>query len=213
VGLDLGPFLAATEAEGQAFRREMGAGPDDTVAVFVGRLVPIKRVDLLLEAVALAREAGTSVQLAVVGDGRLRSKLQHRADGLELDRAVRFLGYRHDLPAINAGADLAVLSSDNEGTPVSLIEAAAAGRPAVATEVGGVGDIVTSRSGRLVPAGDPRSFAAALCELAQDPERRRELGREARERVRETFSADRLLDDVSELYAELLAERAGAGRP
>jgi glycosyltransferase involved in cell wall biosynthesis len=99
-----------------------------------------------------------------------------------------------------------VLSSDNEGTPVALIEASAAGRPLVATDVGGVRDIVTPETGRLVAPHDPEAFAAALCELAGDPALRKQLGAAAREHVRGAFSSRRLLADIDRLYRGL-AER------
>jgi glycosyltransferase involved in cell wall biosynthesis len=112
---------------------------------------------------------------------------------------------------IAAGSDAALLTSDNEGTPVALIEAAAAGRPAVSTRVGGVPDIVIEGSGLLGLAGDERAIAANMVRLAEDPELRRRMGSRAREHVRDRFAAPRLLSEVDTLYSGLL-ESAGPAR-
>ena len=103
-----------------------------------------------------------------------------------------------------AAADIAVLTSDNEGTPVALIEAAAAGRPAVATAVGGVPDVVIPGTGVLVPAGDVTALADGVAQLAGDPELRAAMGARAREHVTARFSIDRMLSDIEALYDELL---------
>ncbi len=122
---------------------------------------------------------------------------------------MHFLGYRRDLPAIAAATDIAVLTSANEGTPVSLIEAAAAGSPAVATRVGGVDEVVTPDTGILVPPGDPEAVAAAL-RAARGRSARCEprLGAAARERALSRYPASRLIADIDALYAELLERRA-----
>ena len=124
LGLDLERFFEV-EPSGGGLRDELRAPQAALVVSVVGRLVRIKRVDMLLNAVALARQQGADVRLAVIGDGELRPALE--AQAASLGDAVRFLGFRHDLPSLAAGTDLAALSSDNEGTPVALIEAAAAG--------------------------------------------------------------------------------------
>lgn len=205
VGLDLAPFLRVEPGTG-TWRAELDAGPDALVLTFVGRLVPIKRVDLLIDGVGRARARGVDVSLAVVGDGELRDELQERA--APLGDAVRFLGFRSDLTAIAAGTDLAVLSSDNEGTPVALIEAAAAGVPAIATDVGGVRDIVVDGvSGFVVPPGDVDALADAICAAAAQRPALRRMGLAARAHVADRFAAPRLTADVDALYRRLLHER------
>jgi glycosyltransferase involved in cell wall biosynthesis len=212
IGLDLQQLLAVERSDDAPFRDELDLGPEDVLAVFVGRLVPIKRVDLLIDAFALALTREPRLRLAIVGDGELRSELELRASRLGLAETVRFLGFRSDLSVIAAGSDLAVLSSANEGTPVALIEAAAAGLPAVATAVGGVGDIVTPSTGMLVEEGDVHAFADAMGRLAADRDNRRQLGSAAREHVRGRFAAERLLEDIDRLYRTLLEERHGTMR-
>jgi glycosyltransferase involved in cell wall biosynthesis len=207
VGLNLEPFLSALPAAGQAFRREMGVGADDVLLTFVGRLVAIKRVDLLLRAVARARELGAPIRLAVVGDGALRPRLERLAAEVGVHDHVCFAGYRTQMVPVTAAADIAVLTSDNEGTPVSLIEAAAAETPAVATTVGGVPDVVTPETGVLVPPRDAERLAQGIVALAADPARRATMGEQARRRVTRRFSAARLVSDVDSLYTELLRAR------
>jgi glycosyltransferase involved in cell wall biosynthesis len=208
LGLELDRFLAIDTAPSGAFRDELGAAPDECVALFVGRLVPIKRVDLAIRAVAEARRRGARLRLVVAGDGELRRSLERLAEELGLCGHVSFLGFREDLDRLVEGADLALLTSDNEGTPVALIEAAAGSRPSVATAVGGVRDIVTWETGRLAPAGDVTGVADVLVELAEDPIARATLGKAARTHVRSKYSSDRLLRDIDQLYSVLLAKRA-----
>ena len=207
LGLELDRFLSVTDADRAPVRAELGLRDDEVLATFVGRLVPIKRVDVLLDAVASARARGVPVHLAIVGDGPLRDQLRQQADRLGIADHVAFLGYRRDLAAIAAATDLATLTSDNEGTPVFLIESAAAARPAVATDVGGVREIVTGEGGIVVPPHDSAAFADAVAELAADAPRRRRMGAHAREHVRARFASGRLVADIDALYGELLARR------
>jgi glycosyltransferase involved in cell wall biosynthesis len=143
----------------------------------------------------------------VVGDGVARPELEALARRLGCADAVDFLGYRRNIAAVLAVADAALLTSDNEGTPVALIEAGAAARPAVATDVGGVSDLVVPGTGLLAPPGDESALAAAITELALSKERRREMGAAARRHVAERYAAKRLLADVDALYTQLLADR------
>jgi glycosyltransferase involved in cell wall biosynthesis len=207
LGLDLEPFLSLDLAPDGAVREEAGAAPGDMLFTYVGRLVPIKRPEVMLRALALAREHGAQARIAVVGDGELRPALEELSRTLGCADFVRFLGYRRDLGAIAAASDAALLSSDNEGTPVALIEAAAAGRPAVATAVGGVRDVVVDGAGLLAPPGDVAALAGCMVRLTEDPELRIRMGERAREHVRGRFTAARLLSEMDSLYTKLLAEK------
>jgi glycosyltransferase involved in cell wall biosynthesis len=202
LGLELDRFLELGPPPG---------GRGEAVALYAGRLVPIKRVDLLLRALARARACGAELRLVVLGDGELRPALERLASELGIAGSVTFVGYQPDVLPWLAEADMAVLSSANEGTPVALIEAAAAGRPAVGTRVGGVADVVAEGAGRLVASGDEEALAAALAELARDPPLRLALGAAAREHVRTRYSSERLLGDVDRLYRDLLEARARRG--
>lgn len=207
LGLELDRFLGLPAEPGGAFRDEAGVGAGEVLATFVSRLAPIKRVDVLLRAVSRARELGAPVRLAVVGDGEPRGELEALAESLGIAGAVHFAGYRRDLPAIVGATDIAVLSSDNEGTPVSLIEAAAGARPMVSTRAGGVPDVVVRDAGLLVARGDHEAFAHALVALAGDAALRREMGARARAHVAERYDWRRLVARMSELYDELLSAR------
>jgi glycosyltransferase involved in cell wall biosynthesis len=207
LGLDLAPLAAPADGLREESRARLGIDSGDLLLVFVGRIVPIKRLDLLLQALALARESDPRLRLALVGDGEERPRLERLAAELGIAAAVRFLGYRRELRPFFAAADAAVLSSDNEGTPVSLIEAAAAGLPAVATDVGGVREVVGEEGGVLAPPGDAGALAGALLRMAGDDALRQSLGRAARRRTLERYGAERLLGDVDALYRELIAAR------
>jgi len=209
IGLDLERFAHPDREAAARLRDACGAGGGDVLAGFVGRLVPIKRVDLVLRATAAARQQGVPVRLMVVGDGPCRPRLELLARSLGVGDAVRFLGYLPDASAAAAAADVAILASDNEGTPVALIEAAAAGRPAVATAVGGVPDVVVPGTGVVVPPRDTAALAQGLAQLARDAELRGQMGARARAHVTESFSIDRLLSDVEALYYEMLSTGSG----
>jgi UDP-N-acetylmuramyl pentapeptide phosphotransferase/UDP-N-acetylglucosamine-1-phosphate transferase/glycosyltransferase involved in cell wall biosynthesis len=223
VGLDLAPFQMLEPDAGEAFREEVGTQPDEVLLTFVGRLVSIKRVDVLLRALARARNLGAPVRLAVVGDGEERPALEALADQLGVAEHVCFAGYRADVTHVAAASDIAVLSSDNEGTPVSLIEAGAAGCPVAATSVGGVPDVVPPTSGLLVEAGDAQGLGEAIARLASNPLERARMGARAKSHTAEQFPIHRLLGDADELYYALLSAddeavgplsgAAGAARP
>jgi glycosyltransferase involved in cell wall biosynthesis len=207
LGLELDRFLELPLEPGGPFREELGVGSDEVLATFVGRLAPIKRIDVLIRALARARELGAPLRLAVAGDGEPRAELEALARSLGCGDAVRFLGYRRDLTAIVAGADVAVLTSDNEGTPVALIEAAAGGRPMVATRAGGVPDVVVPGTGVLADRGDHEAVARALADVARDGAGRRDMGTRAREHVAARYRYEALIERMTELYERLLAAR------
>jgi glycosyltransferase involved in cell wall biosynthesis len=207
LGLDLDRFTRLTDADRDAGRAELGLDHRDVTALFMGRLVPIKRVDRLIDAAAGARARGVPLVLVIVGGGELESELRAQASSLGIEDAVRFVGYRADVAPLLAAADLAVLSSASEGTPVALIESAAAGLPLVATDVGGVRDVVVPDAGQLVAQDDSAGLTKALTDFALDPKRRSTCGEAARRHVVDRYAAKRLLRDVQELYDELIARR------
>ena len=194
-----------------SLRAELGIPPETPVVAIVARLVPIKAHEVFLRAARLVCAVLPSTQFLVVGDGERREALERLTAELGLGASVRFLGWRRDLERIYADAWVVALSSRNEGSPVSLIEAMAAERPVVATRVGGVPDLVDDGvTGCLVPPDDPGALAEALVALLQDPERRQVLGKAARERVIPAFAAGRLVADVDALYRELLRAKGVA---
>lgn len=200
IGLPLGPFEQAARHRGE-LRAELGIAQGAPVVVFVGRLVTVKAPEVALDAWRAVRREVPDAQLVVAGAGPLLATLRARGDA-----GVHFLGWRSDTARIVADADLALLTSVNEGTPVALIEAAAAGVPAVATRVGGVPTVVRDgETGLLATAGDVDGIAAAVIALLRDPQRRARMGAAAREHACAGWSAERLLRDLRGLYAELAA--------
>jgi glycosyltransferase involved in cell wall biosynthesis len=199
LGFDLDPFLAV-EAPSGHLRAKLGLGSDVPLLGVIGRLAPIKDHSTLLKALTLL----DGVHLAVLGDGELRNDIEGRAAALGIGDRVHFVGWWLDVASAIADLDVTVLSSRNEGTPVSLIESLASARPVVATDVGGVASVVADRAtGFLVDAGDHRGFASRVKELLDSPELRNRFGSAGRVSVRERYSKERLLADVRALYGEL----------
>jgi glycosyltransferase involved in cell wall biosynthesis len=203
VGLELDPLLGELP-DATAARATLGLPLEGTVVGIVGRLVPVKDHETFLEAAARIARERLGVQFAIVGDGELRDRLAPRAAELLGDR-VTFTGWVEDLPTLYAALDVVVLTSRNEGTPVALIEAAAAAKPVVATRVGGVPEVVLDgRTGALVAPGDAAGVAREIVRLLDDAKVARARGNAARAHVRDRFSARRLEEDMDFLYRELL---------
>lgn len=211
LGLELAPFHPAVSAGlGEEFRRQVEAGGRPVVSI-VGRLVPIKNHELFFEMAALLVERGYRACFAVVGGGSEEARLRGRVAELGLEEHVRFVGWRSDLARVYAGSDVVVLTSRNEGTPVCLIEAMAAGRAVVSTDVGGVRDVLEDgRLGEVVPDGDAGALADAVARLLDDPERRARLGALGCEAAPRRFGVGRLLRDMECLYDELAGTRAAS---
>lgn len=212
LGLDLGPFLALNpSSEAAQARASLDLAPDAVVFGFVGRFVPIKDLPTLLHATRIAVERCPSIQLLLVGDGPQRAETVALARQLALEATLRWAGWQHDLRRIYTAMDVCVLSSRNEGTPVAVIEAMASGKPVVATDVGGVADVLQAEvTGLLVRPGRPSELADAMIRLAQSPELRRALGEQGRRRAAERFGTARLVHEMSTLYQTSLAEKRGS---
>jgi glycosyltransferase involved in cell wall biosynthesis len=187
-----------------AARATLQLPPDAPVVTTLGRLTAIKQHDLFLEMAALVRQRIPAAVFLIVGDGELRADIERRTHSLGLDGAVRFLGWRRDLDVIYGATDVFALTSRNEGTPVALIEAMAAGVPGVSTDVGGVGDVIVSpEMGTCVPQPNAAALADAVVALLESP-RRSERGERARQAVMARFGIDRLVRDVANLYTAML---------
>lgn len=208
LGFDLSTFAAVDEPARQRARRELQIPADaDTVAT-VGRLTAIKQHHLFLDVIAIAARSRPRLIALIAGDGELRAELEAYAAQAGVADRVRFLGWRRDLATIYAATDVFLLTSRNEGTPVALIEAMAAGVPGVSTDVGGVKDVMGSAEiGARVPDGDAAGLAAAVGRYLSDRQGARAAGQRARAAVLERYGLERLVADIESLYRDLLAAR------
>ena len=207
LGLDLDPLLAAPARRGE-LRAELGLAPAVPLVGIVARLVPVKAHETFLQAARAIAPVRPDVVFLVVGDGERRAELEEAARTAGLDARIRFLGWRADLDRLYADLDVVVLTSKNEGSPVALIEAMAAGRPVVSTRAGGVEDVVIDgETGVVVPVGDAAAVARAVVDLLEDPARAERLGTAARASVIAQFASGRLVRDIDALYQRLLAGR------
>jgi glycosyltransferase involved in cell wall biosynthesis len=196
------------EPSGRNIRAELGIAPDTPVVLAVGLLRPQKALDNLIRAVAELAPAHPGLRVLIAGGGPEQEPLEALVRELDLDGTVTLLGARDDVPDLLAVADVAVSSSNFEGTPLAVLEYMAAGKAIVATTVGGIPDVITDGvEGVLVPPRDPRALAAAVGDLLGDPERRARLGAAAQERQQREFTLDATVRRVEELYAELWRAR------
>ena len=194
-----------SETWGAETRRLLGISPGRFVVGWIGRMTGVKRTDDVLVTLQKLRERGVDACLVMVGDGPDREALERRAKQVGIARSVLFLGYQEEVAPYFAAFDAFLLTSLNEGTPVTTIEALAAGVPVVSTRVGGVSDVVREGiDGFLVEPGDTDAMADRLAELAGDLDLRRRMGEGGRDHVQARYSVGRLLDDVDDLYRSLL---------
>lgn len=202
LGLELDNFLN--------IQRNGNALKDYKTVAIIGRLVPVKNHRMFLEAAQGLKEslAGRQrIQFLIVGDGPLGQSLKSYARRLGIAEEVVFTGWRRDLSAVYSSADIVALTSLNEGTPVALIEAQAAACPCVATNVGGVADVISEgESGFLVGPQDLKSFVERLLKLLYNPALSRAMGERGRQAVRERFGKERLVRDIEKVYREIISQ-------
>jgi glycosyltransferase involved in cell wall biosynthesis len=212
LGFDFDRFLRVNGHEG-SLRTAAGCSREAALVGWIGRMTAIKAPALFLDAAVRIQVALPSVQFVMVGDGELRQDCEARIRQSGLDGKVILTGWRRDLSVVYADLDLLLLTSINEGTPLALLEAMASGISFIATDVGGVRDLMigTARreegwerfdNGILVPR-DSRRLAEAAHYLLLRPELRREMGCAGREFVRNRYSCDRLAADLESLYLQL----------
>jgi glycosyltransferase involved in cell wall biosynthesis len=197
------PHLAQLPDKGQA-RAELGLPADLILVGTIARLDPVKRLDVLLRATASLPE----VHVLVIGDGPERAQLVALSERSDLTGRVHLVGHQEDVWPWLRAIDVFVLSSDWEGMSNALLEAMGAGLPVVATAVGGTPDVVVDgTTGLLVPSRDPSALAQALATMARDRDLRHRMGQAGRERVRQCFSLQRMVEQTQTLYTQLLVEK------
>ncbi len=219
LGFELQRFQQQYDEKRKQFRQEFGLQDDEIAIGIIGRLVPVKNHSLFLEALShVTRNSRKKVKAFIIGDGETRQALHEKAASLGLSfnaaggffdssRTLTFTSWRTDIDRINAGLDIVALTSLNEGTPVSLIEAQAANKPVISTKVGGIQDIVIEHETALLsPVNDIKQFSENLLQLVEDDELRARLGQRGAGWVMERYSVQRLAGDFRHLYNKLLLQ-------
>jgi len=219
LGFELNKFQSQQHEKRMKFRNEFNLHDDDIAIGIIGRLVPVKNHVLFLQGIDyVIRNSKKKIRAFIIGDGETRNSTEQKAKELGIsftsagnvneNASLVFTSWRSDIDVINAGLDIIALTSLNEGTPVSLIEAQAANKPIVSTRVGGIGDVVVeNKTGLLCDVNDTASFQQNLLALAENDELRNYLGRNGAGHVLQKFDVARLVDDMATLYRELLAKK------
>jgi glycosyltransferase involved in cell wall biosynthesis len=200
------PVRITPRAERAEIRAALKVGPDDILILGLGALIHRKGFDVLLEALKrMGADSDPTLQVRIAGAGPELDRLESQAEGLGLARRVRFLGRREDVGDLLFASDVFVLPSRREGLGVASLEAQAAGRPVVASAVGGLlYSVEDGATGFLVPPEDAASLAEALRKVVGDADIRRALGASALDRARREFSPGRMVEDYHRLYQDVL---------
>jgi glycosyltransferase involved in cell wall biosynthesis len=213
--IPLGIDFDEIDSRSPRLRRDIGVGAGDVLVGVVGRLCEVKNHAMLIESAAKMKIDG--VAFAIVGDGHLRAGLEAQAQAAGLDGRVTFTGFRDDAASLYAEFDIVALTSLNEGTPLTLIEAMACGCAVASTEVGGVADLMGRRletldgftvwdHGVTAPSRNVEAFTSGLRYLVERPDLRRKMGDRGRAFVLSRLSKKRLIGDIENLYCDLVAE-------
>lgn len=216
LGFDLSRFQESQEEKRISFRNNYLLDDDEIAIGIIGRLVPIKNHQLFIDAInQLIKKSNKKVRAFIIGDGEEKENLLNYCKELKLDfiefnkepqkANLTFTSWIKEIDWANAGLDIIALSSLNEGTPVSLIEAQASNKPIVTTNVGGVENVVlNNQTGFIVPPNDLKQFYNALNQLVEDDDLRISMGKEGWNHVKEKFHYTRLVNDIEKLYVSLL---------
>ncbi len=210
LGLELGKLLKISKNTFNDFRIKNGIRKDELLVSIIGRLVDIKNHRMFIDAVRKIKLDKNSerCKFFIIGDGGKKRELERYAASLGLGDILKFYGWCRDIEMAYEASDIIALTSDNEGTPVSLIQALAAGRPVVSTDAGGVKSVVKDgRSGYVVPRGNTAIFSERLVRLIKNGSERSSFGMFGRAYVSERFSAARLVKDMESIYENLIKEK------
>ena len=218
LGFNLQSFSSVKNLKGQ-FRRSVGVDPKTVLIGIVGRLVAIKNHKMFLDAakIFIGKNPGIQVKFMIIGDGELRQELMYYTAALGLSDLVMFCGWIRDLPQVYADLDILILTSRNEGTPVSIIEAMASSVPVISTDAGGVRDLIgppqskydldgfeVCKRGLICRQGDANGLAKGIKFVLMNSSFRQETSNEARKFAKRDYSADRLLTEIESIYLNLI---------
>ncbi len=210
LGFDLSAFQEKRISERSVTREKYGLSDNEVAVAIIGRLAPIKNHSLFLDVVELLAKQGVHARFFIVGDGSEREWIEQRVATLNntYGCSITLTSWITDIAQFNAGMDVICLTSDNEGTPVSLIEAQASSVPVVSTDVGGVRDIILeNETGFVVPKKDPLKLAEKLRILIENKEIREKMSQNGWNFVREQFHYERLVKSMEEYYKTLLSRK------
>ena len=217
LGFNLDKYMSVPPEQRHVFREKYHVAADEIVVGIVGRIVPIKNHEMFIEVAAeVKKHCSAKIRFVIIGDGESLPLIQKRCDELQLTYSyfpetpnkhadVTVTSWETNMAMALAGIDIVVLTSHNEGTPVSLIEAMAAEKPVVATRVGGVQDVIDHNvNGYITQVDDVKAFSEHVIELINDPARRKQLGQAGQAKVRNNYSKERLVNDMRILYLRFL---------
>jgi glycosyltransferase involved in cell wall biosynthesis len=200
--VDSEPFHVPEQRD--SCRAEFDLTPDLVLIGTSGRLEKVKRYDLLLLGFSLVRTKFPQARLMVVGDGTLKHELDKLSDDLGVADAVIWTGFRKDIPRLLAAMDIYCMSSANEGLSLSILEAMAAGKPVIITDVGGARELVEDRkTGLLIPPGSAEAIGNALMELLENPAKMSAIAQAGRDYVVKEFGIERMMESYGRLYRTL----------
>lgn len=223
LGFNLDKYSIDQDKKKIIFRNKYGFGSEDIIVGIIGRLVPIKNHEMFLEVAAIVKaNTGNNVRFAIIGDGESRPAIEKKAEELNLSYSyfitnpkqktdILVTSWETEIDQALAGLDIVVLTSHNEGTPVSLIEAQSAYIPVVSTNVGGVEDIVIQgETGFITEPGDVKLFAEYVIKLTEDAALRNRMGKSGYDNVVKRYSKQRLINDMKQLYLSFLDRKKAA---
>ncbi|GAA0874579.1 glycosyltransferase family 4 protein [Wandonia haliotis] len=211
LGFDLDKFRVNNEENRIAIRAKYTIQPHEVAIAIVGRLAPIKDHDFFLNVIErIMREEKLPIRVFIVGDGSEAGAIRERVNAINTNfpELITMTSWITNIGEFNSGMDIIALTSKNEGTPVSLIEAQAGGLPVISTDVGGVKDIVANeKTGFIVPVNDLELYAEKLKKLITDQKLREKMSQNGWDHVREQFHYTRLVKNMEDYYRELLEKR------
>jgi len=213
LGLDLSKFQDIDKKRG-SLKKELNIDKKTLLVGIIGRLTAVKNHKLFLDTIKLLKDEvpELNARFLIIGDGELRDFLEGYAHSLGIKDWVYFSGWRSDLSTVYADLDIVTLTSLNEGTPLCLIEAMASQKAVIATEVGGVSDLVENKTrGLLVSSNNKKGLKEAILTLLKDERLREEMARNGKDYVCTKYSKDRLVNDIGNLYKELLEKKGIKG--